>query len=93
MGGDARANVGLPAAAARAAADVAARPVRIGRPAVAAGPRSASGRCVIPPVGGEWRVEVPLREGRLREEQRREEQRREEQNCGVRCLEESPGEK
>jgi hypothetical protein len=88
VGGDARADVGLPVAEARAAADAAALPVPIGRPAVAAGPRSANGRFAPRPVGGEWPVEVPHREVQLSGVQLSEVQLSEERPREERCLEE-----
>jgi hypothetical protein len=58
--GDAWADVGLTVAAvpaAAAVAAVAAPPVLLCRPALAAGPRSASGHCAIPLAGGVRLVE------------------------------------
>jgi hypothetical protein len=80
----ARAGVVLPvgeAAVVRAAAAVADRTVLTGRPAVADGPRSASGHCANPPVGGVRPVAVPLREEWLCGVQLREARRPEERAC------------
>jgi hypothetical protein len=92
VAGDAWADVDLPVAEVRAAADVAALPARIGRPAAVAGPRSANARCATRLEVGAWRVEAPIREVRPREEQRRGEQHREvrhrEKCCRERCCRE-----